>query len=162
MDQQITFGKFQGWTPLELAQAGEVGRGYLSWGADNLKSPQWRRAFEEALHAQVGPDVALMARAIMKDANDLSHEEAMSLAQDELAQDEEIKAFLGALDARQTAVVTHWAQVMGTRPEKLRGLARRYEWSEWEQLPVHQFSSPAMHQHFLAFMQAWHAAYEEE
>lgn len=162
MDQKITFGKFQGWTPLELARAGAAGRGYLSWGADHLQSPKWRRAFEEALSAQVGPDVALMARALMRDADDLSHEEAMYLAQDEIAQDAEIVAFLGAIDTRQTAVVEHWAGVMSVPSQKLRALARKYEWAEWDQLPASYFSSPQMHQDFLKFMAAWLAAYDEE
>lgn len=162
MREKITFGKFQGWTPLELAQAGEVGRGYLSWGAEHLKSPKWRRAFEEALHAEVGPDVKLMAKAMMKDADDLSHEEAEFIAREELEEAEEIDAMLATMERRHTAVVEHWARVMSVRPEKLRALARRYEWSDLDQLPASNFSSHQMHQDFLRFMAAWLAVYDEE
>jgi len=161
MREQITFGKFQGWTPLELAQAGEAGRGYLSWGAEHLKSPKWRQAFEAALHADVQADPSLMAKAIMKDASDISYDEALELAHGEIEQKEEISAFLQGLEERQAAVVAHWAGIMSVAPEKLRALARRYEWFDLDQLPASNFSSPKMHQDFLQFMAAWMAAYDE-
>lgn len=44
----LTFGKYSGWTPADLAKAGSSGRSYLSWGANNLKSPQWRQVFQDA------------------------------------------------------------------------------------------------------------------
>ena len=97
----------------------------------------------------------------MRDANDLSYEEALYLAREEIAQDQEIKALINALESRQGAVVAHWAKIMDVAPEKLRALAHRYEWSEWDQLPVSHFSSPKMHQHFMAFMEAWMLAYDE-
>ena len=161
MDKQITFGKFQGWTPRELAQAGETGRGYLSWGAEHLKSPKWRRVFEEALRADVQADTQLMTRAILKDAPDLGYDEALELARCKIEQEEEISALLQGVEERQATVTAHWSQVMSVPPEKLSALAHRYEWSEWDQLPVHLFSSPAMHHNFLAFMEAWMQAYDE-
>lgn len=162
MHEQITFGKFHGWTPLELAQAGEVGRGYLSWGAEHLKSPKWRRAFEEALRADVQPEPALMARAIVRDAPDIGYDEAMELARGEIEQQEELAAFVQDLEDRQTAVVVRWAEIMSIAPEKLRALARRYEWVEPEYMPGPQrFSSPEEHRDFLAFLDAWRQAYDE-
>ena len=56
----LTFGKFKNWTPAELAQAGTSGRQYLSWGANNLKSPQWQGAFRAAPIAS-GAAVALIS-----------------------------------------------------------------------------------------------------
>jgi hypothetical protein len=49
-DSRLTFGKYQGFTPSELA-ATLQGRNYLDWGKDNLKSPAWRKAFDDALAA---------------------------------------------------------------------------------------------------------------
>ncbi len=47
----LSFGKFSGFTPQELAYT-EEGRSYLEWGVENLRNPQWRAAFKEALKTE--------------------------------------------------------------------------------------------------------------
>ena len=81
IDVSLTFGKWEGWSSAELAQAGYVGRNYLSWGSTKLRSPVWRQRFKAALR-QYNPedmDVALAARAI-QEGDGISWEDARRLA----------------------------------------------------------------------------------
>jgi hypothetical protein len=88
IDTPLTFGKWSGWSPAELAQAGETGRDYLDWGASHLDNPTWCRRFSAALSAYTADniDVDLAARALQKDAPDLGPEEAQRVAHEEKRQ----------------------------------------------------------------------------
>lgn len=68
---KITFGKWQGWDTDELAKSGSFGRPYLEWGAEELKSPKWRKEFQRALSDNQVMDKNAIAKAIRQDYPDL-------------------------------------------------------------------------------------------
>ena len=53
----------------------------MSWGADNLHSPKWRKAFQDVLNITQEIDVDLTAKALQQDAPDLGYSEAQRIAQ---------------------------------------------------------------------------------
>ncbi len=89
---QITFGKFNGWTMEQLAQAGEIGRDYLAWCASNLRNPGLRRAAENALKANVAPNAFLVAQALRVDEPGVTPDEAKRYADEQLGQYEDDRA----------------------------------------------------------------------
>jgi len=102
LKMEITFGKFRGWQTMDLAKAGQVGRDYLSWGAENLRSPKWRKEFQDALDATQEIDVRLTANAIMIDAPDLPCDDADIIARDEKALNEAANRAQAQYDAAKT------------------------------------------------------------
>lgn len=80
----ITFGKFQGWEPDKLAKTTE-GRSYLEWGADNLRSPKWRKEFQTALDTVSLDeiDLDLETQAIMASDPQVDYQTAHYAAQEQ-------------------------------------------------------------------------------
>lgn len=154
---KLTFGKFKGWDTEDLAKAGDSGRDYLRWCADNLKSPKWRTECERSLKAG-GFDEALAAKAIRDGEGDISLDEALFLVREERAAQEEEDRIWAAVEEAQENIIVEYATQMGVPANKLRQLYKRYELGGWEQLPASKFSSPEMHRLFQEFMQNIEAA----
>lgn len=79
---KITFGKFQGWDTEKLAQTSE-GRGYLEWGAEDLRSPKWRKEFQRVLDDFSAADIDIMAeaKAILVNSPEIGWDEAETVAE---------------------------------------------------------------------------------
>jgi len=154
---KITFGKFKGWETEDLARAGNTGRKYLRWGADNLKSPKWAREFERVLTSSpldAKYDIDLMAQAIVIDAPDISIEESYIIAREEFGHSSYVEEQYKQYIAQQDAAVSKWAQIMGIEESKLRALGKRFENSWWELSPSN-FSSKQMFENFQKFMEEY-------
>ena len=161
-NSSITFGKFSGWTAFDLAKAGSSGRSYLSWGANNLKSPQWRQVFQDALSAPIITDLNLAARALMVDDPEIGIDEAMYIVREQEAERAEDARSLAAWEASRSAVAAEYAARTGKTAQEMESLAKRFENSDWENIPMSYFSSPAARSTFMQFMAAWSAASESE
>jgi hypothetical protein len=75
---ELTFGKYKGWKLSELALAGSYGRGYLSWGSNNLDNRSWRKRFAKALEIE-GISADLVARAAMVSEPGLTRHDAKNI-----------------------------------------------------------------------------------
>jgi hypothetical protein len=122
-DTPITFGKYQGFTPNELS-ASDEGRSYLSWGADNLKSPQWQQAFREALKNRNYDETAVrkMAEKTWREA-DWRHEDPYGKFMDEQvteAREQEARS------RKEQEIYQKWAAVFGKSTEWLSGVYFRF------------------------------------
>lgn len=157
---KLTFGKFKGWATSDLARAGSTGRGYLAWGAENLRSPKWREEFQRALGAPTDQDLHLTALALSQGEDDLSYDEAMIFARDEAEEAKEHGRFSAALDQAQAEVLAEWAGKLGQGEDRLRALAGRLEFVDLAEVPVSRFSSPAAKVRFGEFLKAWLGAYD--
>lgn len=159
---KITFGKFQGWDTLDLAKAGEDGRNYLRWGAESLKSPFWRKEFEQALKVDIQSDIELMAQVTIIRNPDIGYDEALYFAQAEIEQNAETDAMLADVEAKQEAVIQKWLpRMVGKTTENLRGIGKRFEFAgELDQIPLSRFSSVQAKQEFLDFMKDWEGCYQ--
>lgn len=150
---QITFGKFNGWKTEDLARAGKTGREYLYWGANNLKSEVWRREFDRAQRMDVAQDDALAAKALLVSDPDLGMYEAQRIVSDEKAEEAERDRFIAAFDAACDAVIARWLPSFpGKTATQLQGIADRLVHTEWQELPLANFSSPAARSAFMGFM----------
>lgn len=141
---KITFGKFQGWDTLELAKAGEEGRQYLRWGKDNLQSPQWRKAFADALKADVHADEKLIYRALRVSYDDDEIQAMEDLAREQAADYESEKAY----DDSLAKIRAKYSAILGVSEQKMRDLAFRYAFQHETLYEEKNFSS---HQKFLDF-----------
>lgn len=157
---QITFGKYQGWDTEDLAKAGEAGRSYLNWGADNLRSPKWRKEFSRALAISAREqDEWLTASAIVQDCPDIGYEDAHMAAREEIAFRQEWEREEIALENAQRPVLEQWAPILGVTIPKARSIAMKHE-VDYQKLPASRFSSVQKHKAFLAFMEGWMACYD--
>ena len=154
----LTFGKFKNWTPAELAQAGTSGRQYLSWGANNLKSPQWQGAFRAALNAPCATDIDLAARALMKDDPFIDPDDAYNFVIEQEAQRIEEEVEVASWKAARLAVAEEWAPRTGKSAAEMQALARQVENQDWWDIPLSRFSSPAARETFMGFMEAYSKA----
>lgn len=62
----LNFGKFKGWSTEDLAKAGNCGRNYLSWCADNLKNYGIRQTCAKVLSENHGIDFHLAVKALVQ------------------------------------------------------------------------------------------------
>lgn len=155
---KITFGKFSGWNTEDLAKAGKTGRDYLYWGANNLKSEMWRREFDRAQRLQVAQDDTLAAKALLVSDPDLGMYEAQRIVSDEKAEEAERDRFVAAFDAARAAVIACWLPSFpGKTAAQLRGIAGKWEHTEWQEVPLGNFSSPAARAAFMGFMDEYTA-----
>lgn len=157
---KITFGKFKGWSTDDLARAGSTGRGYLSWGKENLRSPKWRKEFQRALESPTDQDLHLTALALSQGEDDLSYDEAMIFARDEAEEAKEHARFEGALAKAQADVIAVWIGKLGRSERELRALAHKFEFVDLDEVPTERFSSPAVKVRFGEFLKAWLGAYD--
>ncbi len=148
----ITFGKFNGWTPSDLARAGVEGRSYLSWGANNLKSPAWRKVFEDALGETSATDLHLAARALVIADPGIGYDEALRFVQEEAAERAEDDARAAAYDEKRQQIAEKWGKVLGAPASRLLELGKREETGDWQEIPQRFFSSPAAREGFMNFM----------
>lgn len=88
MSTQITFGKFKNWKVEDLAKAGETGRNYLAWGAENLRSPKWRKIFSAAL-TETTMDVHLAANVLVT-AEKMGYRQARAIIEENVAHESEM------------------------------------------------------------------------
>lgn len=150
---KITFGKFSGWNTEDLAKADKTGREYLYWGANNLKSEMWRREFDRAQRLQVAQDDALAAKALLVSDPDLGMYEAQHIVSEEKSERERVDRFVAAFDAARDAVIACWLPNFPNKTAaQLRGIAGKWEHTEWHELPLGNFSSPAARAAFMGFM----------
>lgn len=154
---RLTFGKFEGWDTEDLAKAGDYGRSYLVWCAENLKSPKWRAECERALGLG-GFDEALTAKALVQDSGDIGFEEALFIVRENRAAQEEDDKLWAAVEDAQEKVISEYAGKMEVPVNKLRQIFKRYEFGGWEELPASKFSSQEKYRQFIDFMQAVEAA----
>lgn len=148
----LTFGKFKGWTPSDLAKAGTEGRSYLVWGANNLKSPQWQRIFESALSGNSVTDLSLAARSLVIADPGIGYDEALRFVHDEEAERVESDASAAAYDEKRKQIAEKWAKKAGVPAARLIAAGEREETQDWESIPQRCFSSPAARETFMAFM----------
>jgi len=129
---KITFGKFNGWDTLDLAKAGGEGRGYLEWGKDNLKSPQLRKAFADALKADVHADEQLIYQALRVSYSDIEIEEMEQLAREQAIDYEEDEARYERYTRAINAVVEKHAAILEQPEKQLFDWAKRYANQEYD------------------------------
>jgi hypothetical protein len=144
IDSPITFGKYQGFTPAELAATDE-GCDYLNWGKENLRSPQWASAFADALKMDKGFNES----AVRKMAEKLLPEN------DEAADDPErfIEEYVGNCreqskqKIRDDAIYAKYAAQFGRPVAWLKGVYMHYG----DDLNRKNFSSEALYQLYIKF-----------
>ena len=148
----LTFGKYSGWTPADLAKAGSSGRSYLSWGANNLKSPAWRQVFEDALGETSATDLHLAARALVVADPGIGYDEALRFVTEEEEERAESFSRAAAHDEKRQQIAEKWGKVLGTPASRLLELGKREETGDWREIPQRFFSSPSAHEGFMSFM----------
>lgn len=168
MGRIFTFGKWRGWNTDDLAQT-FAGRGYLSWCAENLKSPVWRAECARALQENKEIDIGLAAKAEMHAyPHDFEDEvDAMVHVEDMLAMQREAEAEQAEWEAEERAiwervhtVFARWAEQTG-RPESDLRRAAGMMWRErelatgdwdWNDVPSSRFSSSEAKENTIAMM----------
>lgn len=141
---KVTFGKFNGWDTNDIAKAGEPGRNYLRWGAENLKSKKWRDEFDRALqeNTYTGTDVALHAKAMMVQDGFLDWNDALALAQEMAYTDAELQKEADEHEAKREEFLAKWAEKFGvTRDVFVPAAKRILNAHSFGELSRSQFSS---------------------
>lgn len=150
----ITFGKYKGWDTEDLAKAGEQGRNYLHWGSGNLRSPKFAREFERVLNLSVEYNEALMVKAVVE-AENIHPDDARIYVQEELERIAKDNAVGDELEKAGEILIAEYTAKMSTTPNKLRGLAHKWQWA-WEgRFSARQFSSQENFALFVEFMTKW-------
>lgn len=160
----ITFGKYNGRDTLELASSGQTGRSYLEWGAQNLQSPKWRRAFQEALAASVEYSVQSEANLITADERFDSQERAEMVEYLKVMERERVESDAKWETWRQELyqIVNEHSIKMGITFGKANAMVKRYfESGDYQEVTAKNFSSPEKHTAFIEFMQALDASYNK-
>lgn len=148
----LTFGKYSGYTPFELAAAGDTGRGYLRWGVEKLRSPAWRAAFEQALAADVAYDMPAEARLVAK-IEGVSADEVLREMETQAQEDAARDAAWAAYEAELDRVAGEFAPRLDVTAQKASVLARRFG-LEGQPYARSQFSSAEKFRAFEEFMAA--------
>ncbi len=147
MNTQITFGKYQGYTPAQLRR---IDSNYLAWGAQNLRSEFWRKQFSQALQG-ITRDEQI---AEMCHWDNISPEEADAQLRHIAAIEATDDAAWDAEQAKINAVAEKWAAIIGKSIRETRSVMDRY-CGDWAELPASKFSSPEAHRNFCAMMKEY-------
>lgn len=156
---KLTFGKFNGWDTEKLAQTSE-GRDYLEWGAENLRSPKWRKEFQRVLDNFSASDIDIMAeaKAILANSPDIGWDEAETVARvlkEEAEQAEAVEAAMEQAKENLRNVLSATAGVRKEAIDVLVGVVLRGDFWPWVNRGKIQFSSSNSEKNMIAAVKAF-------
>lgn len=154
MSKQLTFGKYNGKTALEVAMIDE---GYATWAANNLKSGAWQAEFKSALAqlhgGKLSAEVVGKTRYNAALQSDTGHEMDNISAEDFVA---EAAAELSERAAYAKLLATY-AKALGCNVEKLKSIYHAYG----ADVKANAFSTTEKYNAYMQFVRAYDAHCEK-